>query len=290
MKRFIYLLFFITTLIHSNIHAHTSKLPHEFNHGPDCILNFEINSGFFAMFAGVLGALKLYERGNFTGITVNLGKNLYYDPMRAPNWLENYFEPINYGSGSRIYKNTDEEAVKCAWIGFSLDRLDASKIIKKYIHLKPSLTSKVNAYVADNFKKRYVIGVHHRGTDKAIETEIITYETTLNKLRKVIEKLRPSQKKNFCIYIATDEQSFLDYVCMHYPNEVVFSDFVRSDNGLPLHMGQPFYTSNYQKGEEALLDCILLSKCNVLIRPNRSCLSLVSTYYNPNMKVYSLGP
>ena len=53
-------------------------------------------------------------------------------------------------------------------------------------------------------------------------------------------------------------------------------------NNNPVHYFNPKNVSPYKLGKEAVIDCLLLSKCNHLIRTS-SCLSLVSEYFNPQL-------
>ncbi len=59
----------------------------------------------------------------------------------------------------------------------------------------------------------------------------------------------------------------------------------RSNDMAPLHLK---LSNNYLHGEEAFIDCLLLSKGDVLIRTS-SNLSLWSTYFNPIMPVIALN-
>jgi hypothetical protein len=90
------------------------------------------------------------------------------------------------------------------------------------------------------------------------------------------------------IYVATDDANFLKYMIPLYPKHIIYNEFVRSNDNSPLHYGfDNKYQSNYQKGEEALLDCLLLSKCNFLIRP-WSSLSIIADHFSPKMPVIGI--
>jgi hypothetical protein len=66
---------------------------------------------------------------------------------------------------------------------------------------------------------------------------------------------------------------------------VVYNNFSRSSNETALHdYNTNFYSSPYEMGKEALVDCLLLSKSHILIRPGTSCLSKVSGFFNPYME------
>ncbi len=162
-----------------------------------------------------------------------------------------------------------------------MPRAVAAQIVKKYIHIKPHIQKKIDAFVAQFFLDNYIIGIHYRGTDKSKEAPRITYATVF----KEIEKHIP-QKKPYSLFIATDEIDFLEQARKKHPNRVVAIEARRSDrNGLGGHF---LNKNNYTQGEEALIDACLLAKCDLLIRTS-SNLSLWSTYFNPDLPVILLN-
>ena len=77
----------------------------------------------------------------------------------------------------------------------------------------------------------------------------------------ILKIISTKQLKNFTIFVATDEEPFLQFMKTKFRRRLVYyKDAYRSDDGQPLHFNQAL--SAYKKGEDALLDCLLLSKCN----------------------------
>jgi len=60
----------------------------------------------------------------------------------------------------------------------------------------------------------------------------------------------------------------------------------RSTDGYPLHINS--FLDHYKCGEDALIDCILLSKGNFLIKTN-SNLSQWATFFNPKVPFKELN-
>lgn len=54
--------------------------------GSYLVVNNPHNSGFFATFLSVLGALSIYEEGGYAGISVVLNNDFYIDVEKGPNW------------------------------------------------------------------------------------------------------------------------------------------------------------------------------------------------------------
>lgn len=255
-----------------------------------CLVNrITNNCGMFAVFASVLGSLHLYETGHYAGLKIYFDNGVYLDPKRGPNWWEYYFEPINLGDTTAMpYAFSWQEVVTLTGAGFKLPRRSASLLIQKYIHVKPHIQREVNTFVNKYFKNHFVIGVHHRGTDKAVEAPLVSYEKTCKALKRIIAGLTPVQANALKIYVATDDHHFLAYLLTLYPNNVIYNNFARSIDGTPLHYGD-FYANNYQRGKEALIDCLLLSRCQTLLRPYSSSLSMMSANFNPIMPVVALA-
>lgn len=246
-------------------------------------------SGMFAVFSGILGALDYYDQGQFRGMRVNLDGGPYLDAAHGPNWWNYFFTPIELGdTAGKTYTIEVEDHLKLAHRGFHMPRQRAGELIQKYVHVSPEIQNEIDAFVHTHFDDHFVIGIHHRGTDKLTEMPIISYDQTTNILKDVISTLTPEQQKNFRIYIATDDQHFVTLLTELYPDQVVYSDFVRSFDETPLHIGSDEkYGSVYQKGKEALVDCLLLARSDFLIRP-WSSLSIISDHFNPGMPMLTL--
>ena len=256
---------------------------------PFLVLENPSDSGMFAVFGSILGAINFYEKhiNEYSGLKIDLNSGRYLDIEKGPNWWEYFFEPIILGTEiDNKYYFTLEEYWKLA---SRPDKYSSFSLIQKYIKIKPHIQEEVNEFVNQNFKGKYIIGVHHRGTDKITEWPLVAYEKTHKVLIETIIALKRADRKNLKVYVATDDQNFLNYLVERMPKTVIYSDFKRSSNATALHFNPTIYENNYQMGKEALLDCLLLSKSNILIRPKSSCLSSISTCFNPYMKVIELS-
>lgn len=244
------------------------------------------NHGLFSCFSTVLGLLDYYERGACDGVIVDYqNRGLYYEQSKGLNWWNYYFEPIKL-----IRSNTEQEVLSSGLHGhfalttyndLSIDRIHA--LVKKYIHVKKEIKREINLFAAKYFRDNFVIGVHYRGTDKWSEAPKVAYEHVYHVIMDTIKKYKA---KKFVVFLATDEQGMLDFLRSKFKNRLVYTKSIRSTNGQPTH-----YTSNenFKKGKEAVVDCLLLSKCQFLIRTS-SNLSLCSTYFSPKMPVLLVNP
>lgn len=173
--------------------------------------------------------------------------------------------------------------------GQPMPRERGHALIQRYFKLKPEIGNKIEKFIRDRLNSSAIISVHYRGTDKvgdtnAFEAPRIKYEAVLEAIRSQIaqEKLQEYQ-----IFVATDEEAFVELAEAAFPGRVVKADVERSRDGKPLHLGAK---DPYKSGEEALIDCYLLANDRVrsLIRTS-SNLSFFAKYLNPRMSVVEVS-
>lgn len=243
------------------------------------------NVGFFSTFMSAIGLLDHYDRGMYQGIKIDFGSNgnygLYHDPSRGRNWWNYYFKPILLGNKKAQVLETVGESE--AWhTEFELPRKRVNELIRKYVRIRSDIKDKVKQFTTQYFNGNYVIGIHFRETDKCAEVPIPSGELC----KKVVDDvLAKTNSKKVKIFVATDVPWFLDYLKTVYSSMIISYDCFRSVNGVPVHFSHP---DNYAKGEEALIDCLLLSKCNYLIKSS-SNLSLCAAYFNPEVPMIHLS-
>jgi hypothetical protein len=261
--------FFLLTVLHANE-------PRYVLHSP------AYNPGMFSLFSTVLGFLDFYEEKG-SPIEVDFEKKgVYYDKKKGPNWWSYYFEPISFGKkGADAIEISDAQQSSFAdKILSQMSREEGHRLIEKYIRIKKPLQKKIEAFANKHFKDQFVIGIHYRGTDKISESPRIEYEELYQEIDRAI-----TDKTDFKLFVATDEVAFLDSISNRYKGKVVAIDAIRSSSGKAIHASRK---NAYQKGEEALLDCVLLSKTDLLIR-TPSNLSACSALFNPIIPVILLS-
>jgi hypothetical protein len=243
--------------------------------------------GIFSVLDDVWGLVDCFETNFCSAIKIDFGKEgLYYDSKMGPNWFEYYFQPIHLGTFKghvlRVEHPFENGVAHPEWNALSRKKIGA--LVHKYIKLRPALEHEVQKFVDKNFKSHFMIGIHYRGTDKASEAPRTNYERVADEIRyqAYLKKL-----VEFKIFVATDEHGFLEYLKEQFPNQVIELPGVqRSKDGKPLHLSEE--KSHYEMGKAAILDSVLLSKTNLLIRTS-SNLSRWSTYFNPELEVIELS-
>lgn len=245
-------------------------------------------SGVFSEVTAVLGCLHHYQQRPelYAGVRVDFGEDgLYYEPAAGSNWWEYYFEPVIVGAASHavrrivppwqhdFFAETTEQ---------EMSRSTAAVLLMRHVRCKPVVQDQVDRFWRDRVQDAYALGVHYRGTDKSEEAPITPYDEVVAAVR---EALADASAPDCKLVVATDEQGFLDHMLGAFPGKVLYRQVRRSVDGRPTHKAQG---DGFQKGLDAVVDCLLLSRCARLVR-TASNLSLVATYFNPVVPVSLVG-
>ncbi|QKQ24998.1 hypothetical protein [Candidatus Reidiella endopervernicosa] len=254
------------------------------------------------------------------------GSNAYYDPEYGENTWDYYFEPVagvtyedverrlvdpdDSLQGGDLHRLTnselwhlhagDERSVFAYPYGVFKDKVEldeawyrdnrerAHAVIQKYIHLKPHLVELLESFVERLFAGHKVLGIHMRGTDKG----------TADSATQLMKIIPPKQYFPYIdryvlenpeckIFVATDQVQYLDEMRTRYGDRVLSLDVSRSRRSINAFQ-QRKQGSGYIKGEEVLLDCLLLSRCDFLLK----CCSAVgefAIYFNPELPCIDLN-
>lgn len=160
------------------------------------------------------------------------------------------------------------------------NRLLANKIINEYIGIKQFVLDNANNQWSKFFNPTdYVIGIHLRGTDKIWGGKKILPEDCMPFIDKILD-----ENNNAKIFLATDDPDYIQPIVEKYGDIVKYTDSQRDkENIFLVNKG-----SNYQKGLDVLIDCLLLSKCNFLIKSS-SAVSEFAIYFNLNLHNNSIN-
>jgi hypothetical protein len=238
--------------------------------------------GLFSEFATVLGALDHFElwKSQYAGMRVDFAaRGLYYDAAFGANWWQYYFDPIEIGSAERAGETEVASLGLDLFVDAAqgLSRERGFELIDRYVRPKSRIRAKVETYVREHFQGTFVVGIHYRGTDKSEEAIGVPYRRVHAAVLDALKTARPARYK---LFVATDEQAFLDYMRALYPGDLLFRDMFRSSDGRPIDVVNQ--DGNHEKGEDAVVDCLLLARCQILIR-TESNLSTCSTLFNPGL-------
>ena len=156
---------------------------------------------------------------------------------------------------------------------------------KKYVKPKNHIVEKADKFFSNHLTANTIIGLHIRGTDFNYASPI-----AINKyIKSINEIINALTDKNYQIFVATDQQQYLDKLMETFSHKVVARDVTRSTTNLVPLMNNN--VSGYQKGEEALIDLLLLSKCSFIIK-GPAALGEIATWLtnDENAKIVDYAP
>ena len=219
----------------------------------------------------------------------------YVDERRGPNWFDYFFENLRISPDQRA-RIAGGDVPVCRIDGVrqlglpdnydpQLTLNNAPGLVRKYIGIKKEFLDKVEQFFSKNINNKYTLGVHYRGTDKNTEVQMVNYKSFIDMVISLLEESR----KFDCIFVSSDEQKFIDFIENSFKHRlpVVFHDDTeRSTTTTAIHRSGS--GDRYRKGEEAVMNCLLLSKCDALIK-TPSILSGWSKLFNPDLPVTMVG-
>ena len=242
------------------------------------------DAGFFSLFFQVIGAIEFCQSEGHN-LRVDFKDGFYLDSKKGGNWWQYYFETDQYcytDANAPPHPIDDDIVLKTFSIYGRNLATEVGHAIVSQIAIRPEISQYVANFISQHFNEGQMIGVHYRGTDKVEgttkESGRIPYSTFLEHLEQY-----PASST---IFVATDEESFLEEMKQHFQERVIFINALRSTNDHPIF--QSHAHSGYQKGKEALIECLLLSQCDILIRTD-SNLSHACRYFSPNQTVINLS-
>ncbi len=160
-----------------------------------------------------------------------------------------------------------------------LKRYCFHSLIDKYIIIRKNIKKKIDNFIEDNFMGHRILGLHLRGKERADEIarfwkmKMLSPSFYFKEVDNYFKKY-----PNARLFIATDTKSLLKKVKERYGGKVIHYNAILSEDGQAPHK----QFGGARVGEDVLIDCILLSKCDFLIH-GISDVSFAATYFNKKL-------
>jgi hypothetical protein len=161
-------------------------------------------------------------------------------------------------------------------------RREAKLVVDSFIRPRAYLLQKVHSFFARHMAGHHLIGVHARGTDATSKQEVRPFRQgslVLPRYVDEIERLLAVQPRAK-IFVATDDQSSLDYLVKAFGRRVIAYESVRHHGGAAAGQGptgwiMPAYIAQdrdvaAKNGEDAVIEYLLLSRCHHLVHNGSS--------------------
>ncbi len=278
-------------------------------------------AGFFALVQYALNQIRYCERRNWLPVVHydRAWRNNFWDPEVGDDVWSYYFEPVAGYSKADIdamlsdpedrmspddvvQLSVPEIARLCqfdprsifhytygtwrdhppedpeAW--YEEMRLRGCRYVAEYVHVKQEIRREVDAFVERYMQGHWMLGLHIRGTDMQYAPPVPLIKFCAEIDRRFEE--RPELK----IFVATDQQQYVDLLVARYGERVVYQDCLRSktsQNAMSFANRRPSV-----QGKEVLMDGLLLSRCHALLK-SPSAVSEFAIYFNPRLKVTDLN-
>jgi len=259
------------------------------------IQNVDPDAGFCALMTYALNGVRKAIQNNWLPV-VNFdkaGAGYFYDPAYGDNVWDYYFQPVmgvTYADVKQLldtgaihpnlihsYKPkdildwhvSDPERIATFWTKnhpkdpaawMAEKRALGREYVAKYIRVKPHITSRIEEFANERIKPQYTIGVHIRGT------EFVYAEPTRPEdyFRAVHQLTRHYHLADFKIFLATDQNQYVHMFEQEFGSRIITHPSLRSSSDVaPFKLRK---ANPYHKGEDVLIDTLLLSKCNYLLK------------------------
>lgn len=277
----------------------------------DLMMEAHVGDGFFYELNKVLQSIIYFEDQGLYKVTVNWtnqffpyknsptenGWDLYFDPIKT-DYIPHDNEPIIKEAEGGFHELHDQ-LCSCHWIAYEQYfpyRNYVHQKLNKYVQIKPEILSELNAYYSAHMKNHYMIGVHIRfATIHAqeipgqINPKINDY---INEINTLIAKHQDLHVK---IFLASDSHYIINELKKIYGDRLLYIEAHRAlydEDPHLIYQNTAYWLSHpeefhlkkpgYAGGRSALLDCLILSKCNVFVHTTSNVAAAV-VFFNPHI-------
>ena len=226
--------------------------------------------------------IPIVDMQNFPTV-YNQKKNI----SRKRNIWELYFKQVSKYQISEIYKSKNVYFSPSRYSFFLKDfkKKKLKKVFDKYIIVNNKITQTVNNFVKKNFKNKYVLGIHFRGTDQKVSAGHAS-PPTMYQITKIIDH-KIKNKSVDKVFLFTEDLNYYKSLKKKYGNFICAFNFFRGNNAKDFSNSKRKNHRN-RLGIENLVEAITLSKCNEIIYCETN-VSLFSIFYsNFNIKKHCI--
>ncbi len=257
------------------------------------------NGGFFSNFNCVLNNLERHlGKGGVSAAEVSwpaqrdLVHFSYGRPEDGNIWLH-FFEPLAFPEFPPTRVEVREYAT---WGATQITAIDAyatyklnwrwrriyHRLFTKHIKIKSFLLDRVEAIARDRMAGRFCIGVHYRNPRHTSECPhtIPTAEEFVARVRDLTPKRKPT-----AVVLASDFEPAVELFRKAFGEALVVQpDVTRAASLATDQMHHGVVAPAICLGEQVLIDCLLLARCDVLLHVT-SNVATAAGYINPKLRM-----
>ena len=258
-------------------------------------VEIEATMGFFAVLQSILFVL-VYCENNKLYPDISARGGLYGEKTGTVDWFGQLFNAVQVPDRTIVDRLVSRRDVRTSRVrgvedlGFraqydrTLSLSEASTLFNKYYRPAPDVIADVDEFAERLEISTSTIAVHYRGTDKIHEAGKVPWQ----KLCDAVEEMSGKNRGLTNIVLASDDAQFIEIFrtrAFRIPVNVVPATYMPKGD-TPVHFsGHP----GLAIGREALVTCLLLSRCGFLIK-TPSYLSAWAKIFNPSLPVFLISP
>tara|TARA_B100001123_G_C15344364_1_gene1036345 strand:- start:614 stop:1582 length:969 start_codon:yes stop_codon:yes gene_type:complete len=248
--------------------------------------------GFFSLLLFVLNHIKYAKKQKLIPVIDMKHHQTLYNENKiifgTKNSWEYYFKKINKINIDKIYKNKKFKFCKDENIITKNNKFNLSlkNIYTKYIRINNNILIKYRAHKARIFKKNdKILGIHFRGTDMKYSPG---HPLPPSK-KQISEKIKNLLKKYHFnkIFLVTEDINNFNFILSNFSNYSIFHINNYKTSKLKVFDTNHRKYHKYKMGEEALINSLLLSNCNLLIS-SQTGISDFAKFLNPSLKLFKI--
>lgn len=258
-------------------------------------------SGFFSNFNCVLNNLR--HRLGVGGIEAAIvdwradpdHEQFPYGTVEDGNLWLRYFEPLPFDRfpDHRVdYATyaTPHMTWRSAYTAHKADRrwrANYHDLYRRYIRVRPEIEQRVSAFAQDRMTGHYCVGVHYRHPAHAVESPypIPRPEAFAVRASRLLPRDGPR-----AVFLATDVEEAVQVFRERFGALLVVQpDLQRARTLLDQQLHHSHPDPDTRLGQEVLSDCLLLSRCDVMVYTN-SNLATAAAYINPRLGLVYCEP
>lgn len=262
--------------------------------------------GLFAYVWTVLDTIRKLEPEDLLYVDLTTGIPTYYDPnyTRTNNVWDYYFQqPFNltedcYNSEHKIYYYNGEEVGTTFIFGIKNGkyrlahttkiRAEGKRLVDKYIRFQPHILTKVEDFYSANIKNKNVVGVHIRGgsmyTSNPGSHGHGDWYPELGQTEYYYPFVDAELEHHDAVFLMANNLDSREKFKARYGNRLLHYDSDLLSDG-PVDLTWLHNDRNYEKGEVAVIEILLLNHCNKMLLTS-SNIGLFATLYGNTQYQY----
>jgi len=220
-------------------------------------------------------------------------EDFYFGRPAVENVWLHYFEPLNFPELPSTRLEAEEHLItgprqlgsKLAYVTYKLNRrwrYRYHELYQEYVTLRPFLSERASLIFQSRMAGRFCVGVHYRNPHHSHEClrQIPQPEVFVARAKKLL----PAGRR-VAVVLASDYEPAVDAFRAAFGEALIIQpDVVRAASFAQDQVHHLPANWSLTLGEQVMVDCLLLSKCDVLLHVVSNVAS-AAAYFNPNLKL-----